>query len=260
MRLHVGLLARSAVVQHRHRLRPRRFAILALQLAFHVRVPGRETILPHARQRDIDVVRGVEPATPEPVEIDSRGIFHCPEEIRRCRALELPALRILLERKVEKLAPHHRLAQHGKGRSRLVVSVIAELNDRLGIGHDRNLVFRHHVRAYLVQRVRVVAEDRELLVPAQLRHPLEEGVDALIHPSPLPLVRVDDHREVVVPHLMNHDTDQAVARIARVRLHSRFLVLHRPIAVERNHRILHPATQPGVDRDRGRIGIGEGEF
>ena len=56
-------------------------------------------------QRDIAVVGGIEPTSPEPIKIPGCGVFHRPEEIRRHRTLELPSTRVLLERKIEKLSP-----------------------------------------------------------------------------------------------------------------------------------------------------------
>ena len=71
---------------------------------------------------------------------------------------------------------------------------------------------------------------------SDLGQELDEGVEALVHPGPLALVRVDDHREPVVPDLVDDDRDQAVLRPRRVRP-----VLPRARPVEADHRVLHPA-------------------
>ena len=51
-----------------------------------VRVFRIEAELPCSIDADVDVIRGVEPAAPEPVEIDAGCLFHRAEEVRRGEA------------------------------------------------------------------------------------------------------------------------------------------------------------------------------
>jgi hypothetical protein len=92
---------------------------------------------------------------------------------------------------------------------RLVVGVGADLLDVVGAGHDRVLGLARHV----VDDARGKAARRGItLLPFDLGEVLQEGVDALVHPGPLPLVRVHDHRKEVVTDLVDDGGDQAVLR------------------------------------------------
>ena len=51
---------------------------------------------------------------------------------------------------------------------------------------------------YSTMSLRLAAARGKSFVPLLLGQELEEGVQALVHPGPLALVGVDDHREVVV--------------------------------------------------------------
>ena len=232
---------------------------LTLERELHIRVLARDLVLAHAGHLDIDMVGTVEPTAPEPVQVDRRGVLHGAEEVGGRRALELPTGGVLAERVVEELAAHDEFAQHGERGGRLAVGVRPELHHRIGVGHDRHLVRRAHVRGDVVEDVGVLAERGEAGVPLDLGEVLEEGVEPLIHPGPLAFVAVDDHREVDVPDLVDDDADQAVLGVARIGELARLLVGGRPVPVEGDHRIFHAAALPAVDRDRDRVRVGEGE-
>ena len=95
--------------------------------------------------RDVAMFRGIEPPSPEPIEIDPRSIFHRSKEIRWHRTLELPATRIFTERKIEKISTENRLSQNIEPRGRFAVSVRTKLHDRITVGHDRHLIRALHV-------------------------------------------------------------------------------------------------------------------
>ena len=230
-----------------------RRAAVAVGLAeglVEIGILGDETEGGHLLDAHVDVLGRVEPAAPEPVEVDAARVLHGAEEVRRHRPLERPAPAVLPEREVEELAAHHRLAQDVERRGRLRVGVVAELDDALGVGHDRPLVLADHERH---DRLRLSAAAGPAFVPAPLREPLHEGVEALVHPRPLALVAVDDHREPEVPDLVDDHLDEALLRALAPRA-----VLLRARPVEGDHRVLH-AADGAVDGDRGGVGIGVGD-
>ena len=47
-----------------------------------------------------------------------------------------------------------------------------------------------------------------VVLPLLLGDELQEAVDAFVDPRPLTLVRVDDHGEVEMAHLVDHHADQ----------------------------------------------------
>jgi hypothetical protein len=158
---------------------------------------------------DVHVVGGEEPAAPEPVEVHGAGVLHGAEEVGRRGVLELPAFAVGLEGVVEELAAHDGLAQDVERGGGLAVGVVAELGDALAVGHDgfdAALVALHVIDDV----ARWPAAAGVVVVPLLLGEVLHEGVDALVHPGPLPLVAVDDHGEEVVPHLVDDHADHAV--------------------------------------------------
>ena len=202
----------------------------------------------HVVQRDVHMVGGVEPTAPEPVQVHGAGVLHAAEEVGRCGVLELPALAVGLEGVVEELAAHHRFAQDVQCRAGLPIGVVAELVDALGVGHDGRdpaLVALHVVHDVpgLAAPAGVVA------VPFLLGEVLHEGVQALVHPGPLALVRVDDHGEEVVPHLVDDHADHAVLGPLAVGA-----VGLGPSSIEADHGVLH-ADAVGVHADGHRVGI-----
>ncbi len=108
------------------------------------------------------MVRAIEPAAPEPVQITARRILHGAEEIRRLRALEPPAPGIFAEGEVEQLAPQHRFAQHGQRRRNLGVTGLAAIEIGIRLGHDRALI---GARQPLGQRMRRAAQIGRIFLP-----------------------------------------------------------------------------------------------
>ena len=228
--------------------------LLAAAAQVDIGIFGIDAQLVDRIERDIDVVGGVEPAAPEPVEIRARGFLDRAEEIGGRGPFELPAARIFLEREIEPFAPDHRVAQDVIGGGRLGIGVGADIQHRIRMRHDRHLIVRDHVGDHVARdapaprqgRIEFIARDR-----------IEEGVDPLVHPGPLPLVRIDRHREIDVPDLVDNDAEQE--HLFRQRIGARPIVVEigaRP--VEGDHGIFHPAHRP-VDALRGGIGIVEAE-
>ncbi len=58
--------------------------------------------------------------------------------------------------------------------------------------------------------LRVTPARRIFVLPLLFGQVLQEGIDPLIHPGPLPLVAVDDHRKEVVADLVDDHRDQTV--------------------------------------------------
>ena len=85
------------------------------------------------------MVSGVEPATPEPVEIHAGDFFHRAEEIIGRRTLEAPAAGIGAEGFVEQFAPENGFAQHDQRSGRLAIGIITHGHQRIRLGHDRHL-------------------------------------------------------------------------------------------------------------------------
>ena len=208
----------------------------------------------HALQRDVDVVGGIEPAAPEPVEVDARTLLHGAEEVIGGGAFEGPALRIFAEGAVEQLAAQDGFTQDHQRRRRLGIGVVAELEQAVGLGHDRHLVLTDHV----FDDAGRLAAGREVGVPELFGLELQEAVQPLVHPGPLPLVRVDDHREIGVADLVDDHADQAVLGAFGIG-QATVVPPHRARPVEGDHRIFHPADR-AVDRLGRGIGVGKGEL
>ena len=208
-----------------------------------------ELELADAGDREVDVVGGEEPAAEEPVQVLARGVLHRAEEVARVGPLEGPAAAVFAEGEVEGLAPEHGLAQDGQGQGDLAVGVVAALSQEAGVGHDRLVAAGLHVVEDPLAAGRVARG--VFLLPVALGDLLDEGVEALVHPAPAPLVVVDDHREPVVPDLVNDHADQAVLAplgVGPVRLGARPL--------ERDHGVLHPA-HAAVAAQRDGVGVFE---
>ena len=220
--------------------------------------------LPHPGHRHIHMLRAVEPGAPEPVQVHRRGVLHGAEEIRRRGALEPPAPGVFAEGEVEQRPAQHRLPQHHERRRRLAVGVRPELQDGIRLGHHRHLVFAAHVAGNLIQDALKLPVGVEILLPLPLGDVLQEAVDALVHPSPLALVGIDDHGEIVVPHFMDDDPDQPLLGFPgpsdwRLRRPVLDIGGFGAVAVEGDHGIFHAAALPGIHRLHGWIGVGEGE-
>jgi len=81
---------------------------------------------------------------------------------------------------------------------------------------------------------------------------LQEAVQPFVHPSPLALIRVDDHREPVVTDLVNDHANQTVLGTRRVSA-----IGFGPRTIEADHRVLHAAADDAIDRNRGWVWIRE---
>ncbi len=243
------------VARHGERGRFRLLAIAGPAL-FHFGVAGVEPRLHHLVEADVDMIGGIEPAAPEPVEINTRGFFHGAEEIIRRRPLETPAAGIFLEGEIEQFAAQDGFAQDHQRGGRLGIAIVAELQQAVAVRHQRHLVAADHIFHDIT---RLAAGAREFRIPAPLGLELQEAVQALVHPGPLALVAVDDHREPAVADFVDHHADQAIFGPLGIGELAGLLVLHRARAVEGHHRIFHPAHR-AIDALGGGIGIGEGKF
>ena len=194
------------------------------------------------------MVDAVEPAAPEPVEVDAAGVLHRAEEVGRGGALEHPAAGVGLEGVVEGFPAEDVLAEDGEGGGRLAVGVGSEVDDGLRVRHRGDAVLAAHV----VDQAAAVAPRLPLVLPLGFGERFEEGVQALVHPGPLTFVAIDDHREVIVSDLMDDHADERVLGAFRVGA-----VRFRPRTVEADHRILH-AADGAVDGPGHRVGVVEG--
>ena len=197
---------------------------------------------------DVDMVDAVEPPAPEPVEVDAARVLHRAEEVGRGGTLEHPPAGVGLEGVVERLAPEHVLAEDLQGGGRLAVGVGSEVDDGFGIGHRGHPVLTAHV----VDQPAAIAPGFPLVFPLGLGERLEERIEAFVHPRPLTLVAIDDHREVVVADLVDDDSDERVFRPLGVGA-----VRFGPRAVEADHGVFH-AADGAVDGPCHRVGVIEG--
>ena len=212
----------------------------------HVGIARLDGEVHHPLGRDVDVSGGVEPVAPEPVEVDPARVVHGSEEVARLRTPERPALAVGPERMVEEFTTHDRLSKHVQRDGRLGIGVVALLDDRLAMAHDRTLPLADHV---VHDVVGLAALGPRIVLPGLHREELHERVQPLVHPGPLTLVGVDDHREPEVTDLVDDHADQpplGPLGVGAVRL--------RPRAVEADHRVLHPADRAvHADRDGIRV-------
>ena len=162
--------------------------------------------------------------------------------------LEFPALAVGLEGVIEKFAAHHRFTQDVERCGRFAVRIVAELGDAFAVGHDRfdPALLAFHVIDDVARRT---ASAGIIVVPFLFGEVLHEGVQAFIHPRPLPLIAVDDHGEEVVAHFVDDHTDHAVLDPIGIGA-----VLLRPPEVETDHGVLHP-DPIGVHTDRHGVRI-----
>ena len=165
--------------------------------------------------------------------------------------MERPSLAVLLERKVKELAAHDGFTQNVECGSRLAVGVVAKLVYTLGIGHDgRNVAL---ITFHVIGNVACRATTRGVVaVPLLLGEVLAEGVEAFVHPGPLALIGIDDHRKEVVAYLVDDHRDHAVFGALGVGA-----IGFRTTAVEADHRVLHPDPL-AVYRNGYRIWIVDG--
>lgn len=92
------------------------------------------------------------------------------------------------------------------------------------------------------------------MTPFLLGKHLNEGIEPLVHPAPLPLVGVNDHGEPIVAHFVNDDGDEAVLRAFRVGP-----VFFRAWTVETDHGVFH-AINGAIDGNGDRVRIIESVF
>ena len=194
------------------------------------------------------MIGAVKPAAPKPIKILPAGIFHGPEKIRRCRPLKGPAAGVLFEGIIELLSAEHTLTQNIERERGFGVGVVAGALQGIGAGHDRHFVFLfeiiHQPTNALGHHARGI-----ILLPFLFGEELHERIEALIHPHPLTLIGIDDHRKPVVAHLVNDDADEPILRALGIGA-----VLFRTRPLPADHRVLHAADR-GIHRDRHRIRI-----
>ena len=201
-------------------------------------------------ERNVDVIGGVEPTAPEPVEIGARGLFDRAEKVGRGRTLELPAACVFAHRKVKAFATDDRVAQDVIGSRRLAIGVGTKVQNAVRMRHDRNLVLRGHVADEIARQA---AGPGHIRIPLVARDAVEERVDALVHPGPGAFIGVDRHREINVADLVDHDADEE--DLLAFRIGARAIVIQIGArTVEGDHRVFHPADRT-VDRLSGGIGI-----
>ncbi len=226
--------------------------LLTLPGPLHVRVPGIHLQMGDPIDGDVHVVGGEEPAPPEPVEIHPRSLFHGAEQVGGGGPLELPASGVLAEREIEQLTAENGLAQDDQRRGRLGVGIVAELHERFRVGHDGDLLLALHV---VDDPARLAAGGGVVLLPLLLGDELQEGVEPLVHPGPLALVRVHHHGEVGVADLVDHHAYQEPSLAPGVGSGAVLLQLGaRP--VESDHGVLH-APHRAVHRLGHWIRVGE---
>ena len=214
-------------------------------------VAGVEGVGADGVEGEVDVVVGVEPAAPEPVEVDAAGVFHGAEEVGGVGAFEGPALGVGFEGVVEEFAAEDGFAEEVEGDGGFAVGVGAELSDGFAVGHDGDLAVAGHVANHVTG---FGAARGVVFFPLLFGEGLHEGVEAFVHPGPLALVGVDDHGEVVVADFVDDDGDEGVFGGAAVGA-----VFGGAGAVEADHGVFH-AADGAVDGLGDGVGIREGVF
>ena len=189
------------------------------------------------------MVGGVKPATPEPVQINPRSFFHGAKKVIRRGPLEFPAPGVFLESKVKFFAPQHSFAQDHQRGGGFAIGVVAKLQQRLRVGHDRDLVVAQHVGG---DHFGIAATPFHVFVPLHAGLKFQKRVETLIHPGPLPLIGVDDHRKPVVPDFVDHHTDQAVLGALGIGQFAGLFIFDGSRPVEGDHRVFH-APDRSVD-------------
>ena len=200
------------------------------------------------------MISGIKPAAPKPVEIDARSFFHCAEKVCRSRAFECPQSRIFFKRKIEKLATHYRFPEDVDGSRRFRIRIGAQSEHAVGLRHDRNLILRFHI----IGNVSWLHPPRNFRIPLASCYGIEITVEPLVHPGPLPLIRVNNHRKVKMTNLMNYNTDQEPLLREGIGAGAIFLQLS-PRPIESDHRVLHTAHKTDIYRLRGWIGVIKGK-
>ena len=175
----------------------------------------------------------VEPTSPEPIQVYCTRIFHGTEEILWSRMSERPSSAILFERIVEQLSAHNGFTHDVQSGCRLSVSIVSKLINAFRVGHNR----RHlrFVALHVIYNVSCwTATNREFTIPFFFCEVFAKGVQSFVHPSPLTLVAVDNHREEVVSHFVNDHRQHSCFCSFAIRS-----VCFRSSAVETDHRVFH---------------------
>ena len=158
---------------------------------------------------NIGVLDTVKPAAPKPIKILSAGVFHRAEKIGGRGALEHPAARVLFEGVIELLAAEHAFAQDVEREGGFGVGVVAGALEGVGAGHNWHFVWGLQVTEQTTHSRR--HDTRGIVgLPFLFSEKLKERVKALIHPHPLALVGVNNHREPIVAHFMDDHGDESV--------------------------------------------------
>ena len=178
------------------------------------------------------MIDAVEPSAPEPIQVDAARVFHRSKEVGRGRTFEHPALGVGLEGVIEGLPAEDVFTQDIERHRGLAVGIGAEVGDGLGVGHHRYAFFSAHGFGHPA----VVAARLPVVFPFGLSEGFHEGVEAFVHPSPLALIAVYDHWEVIVTDFVDDDADERILRAFGIGA-----VLFGARAVEADHRVFHTA-------------------
>src|SRR6056300_1039382 len=102
-------------------------SLCLLEWLFNIWILCRHLVPLYIFKRYVHMICGVEPASPKPIQINTRSVFHGTEEICRRRMLEGPTTAVLLECIVEQLTTHYGFTENVQCCRRLAVGIITEL-------------------------------------------------------------------------------------------------------------------------------------
>ena len=153
-----------------------------------------------------------------------------------------PPTRILFECIVKQLPAHDRFTQNIQSRCRLAIRIVSKLINRLRIGHNRTNpgLISSHIAPNVTS---TSTTGRVIPIKLFFGEILNKRIQTFIHPSPLPLIRIDDHGKEIVPNFMNDYADHT--NLGSLCIGAISL---RTSTIETNHRVFH--TNPlGVHTD-----------
>ena len=146
-----------------------------------------------------------------------------------------PAACILFKCIIKQFPSHDGFPQDIKPGGCLGVRIPANAQHIIAHGHYRfQLIFRQlHIIGDEICRT---SAGRIIIIKFLLRQKLAEGIQSLVHPPPLALVAVDDHREKIMPYFVDDHTDHTIFYGLTVGA-----ILFRSSIVEADHRVFHTA-------------------